>query len=133
MENRSNIKINIPTEKNFSKVCFIFFVICSFFIFENYKFLSILLFLFALFILISGFYLPKLLKIPNRIWFYFGIYLGRFVSPVIMGVIYFLILFPTSILSKLIGKNSINTKFDVSTKSYWINRETPIQPFKDQF
>ena len=133
MENKPNIIINKPTEKNFSIVFFIFFLICSLLFLEKSYLIAILFSLLSILILFLGIYFPHFLKLPNKMWFYFGIFLGRFISPLIMASIYFLILFPTSILSKIFGKNSLNVKFENTKKSYWIMRKSPIQPFKDQF
>ena len=133
MENFSNIPIKKPSVRNFSFVFFIVFIICSIFFFEKPYLVSASFFLLGLLILISGFYFPKILEIPNRLWFKFGIFLGHIISPIIMGIIYFFILFPTSLFVKLLKYDVINKRISKSSDTYWIKRSTPVQPFKDQF
>ena len=51
-----------------------------------------------------------------------GIFLGKIVSPTVMGLIFFLVLTPTGIFMRIIKKNFLNLKFDDS-KSYWIKKD----------
>ena len=76
---------------------------------------------------------PTLLAKPNYWWFRFGMFLGAIVAPIVMAVVYFLAIVPTGIAVKLAGKDLLRIKSDKSAKSYWIKRDTPLQPMKYQF
>ena len=66
------------------------------------------------------------------VWIKLGEILGRFVAPIVMAIIYFIILTPTGLLMRLIGKDFLNTKFS-KNNSYWIKREKNIGSMKRQF
>ena len=66
------------------------------------------------------------------IWFKFGILLGRIVSPIIMGVIFFLVVTPTSILLKIFGKDVLKLKYN-NSKTYWLDKNEPKSKMKNQF
>ena len=68
----------------------------------------------------------------NRLWFKFGIFLGKIVSPIILGTIFFLIVTPTGLLLRLFGKDVINLKYN-NNNSYWIEKTGPKSNMKDQF
>ena len=65
----------------------------------------------------------KILTPINILWFKFGIILGKFVSPIVMGVI-FLIVTPISIIVKIFGKDLLNLKYN-NQKSYWVDKKGP--------
>ena len=130
---KPTIKINKSTEKNFSIVFFIFFLILSIYFVQYSYIISILLLSLSLVLIFLGFNKPELLTTLNHYWYKFGILLGKLISPIIMFLIYFIVLFPTSIILKIIGKDPLEKKFERNKKSYWISRKVPIQPFSDQF
>ena len=55
--------------------------------------------------------------------FKFGILLGKIISPLIMGLIFFLVVTPIGILLKLTGKDVLNLKKNENKKSYWIKKD----------
>lgn len=85
------------------------------------------------FFLIFAFIAPNLLKIPNRLWHRFGIFLGSIIAPIVMALIYFITVLPTGIIMRLLGKDLLKQKLDTNIKSYWIIRAEPIGSMKNQF
>jgi hypothetical protein len=78
---------------------------------------------------------PKALAPLNKAWFYLGKWMGKIVSPIVLGIIFFGILTPVAILTRLFGRDELRLK-QRATKSYWIDRVAPIladQSFKNQF
>jgi hypothetical protein len=71
---------------------------------------------------------PALLAVLNRMWMKLGILLGKIVSPVALGLLFFLILTPLGAIMRLVGKDPLRLKFDPSASSYWIRREPPGPP-----
>lgn len=71
---------------------------------------------------------PSLLTYPNRLWTKFGILLGRIVSPVALGIIFYLVVTPTGLLMRLLGKDPLRLKSDPNGQSFWIPRDPPGPP-----
>ena len=74
----------------------------------------------------------KILTPLNKTWFKFGILLGSFVSPIVMGVVFFAVVTPTSLIMKVLGKNLLNLKRD-NKKTYWIEESKIKSKMKNQF
>ena len=126
----SNIKIG--SNKSFGIVFFIFFSIVSVFPLlkdENIRIWSLII---AIIFLILGLLNSKILTPLNKIWFKFGILLSSFVSPVVMGIVFFGIVTPTSLIMKILGKNLLNLKKG-NKKTYWIERSKIESKMKNQF
>ena len=125
---------NLPSNKNFGIVFFLLFLILAvFFYFKSSSAILILIFLlFSVFFLISGLLQSKILTPLNKIWFKFGILLGKIISPIIMGIIFFFVVTPISFLMKLLKKDILNLKFN-NNNSYWIDKTGPKSKMKNQF
>ena len=61
----------------------------------------------------------------NRAWLYVGLLLQRVVSPVVLGILFFLTVTPIGLLMRLTGKNPLRLGFDREAQSYWIDRQPP--------
>jgi hypothetical protein len=87
----------------------------------------------ALFAIIS-FYKAKLLLPLNKLWMSFGFLLGKIVSPLIIGIIFFALFTPIAVVMRLFGRDELRLRFK-SKESHWINREISMQPnsFRNQF
>jgi len=66
---------------------------------------------------------PALLAPVNKLWFKLGVLLGRIISPLVLGIIYFLWITPIALLMRLMGKKFLALGFDPAAQSYWIIRE----------
>ncbi|MDB4232885.1 SxtJ family membrane protein [Candidatus Pelagibacter sp.] len=125
-------EIKLPTNRNFGSVFFLVFLIISLFPLlknENIRIWSIII---ALVFLVLGLLNSKFLTPLNKIWFRFGIILGNFVSPIVMGIVFFTIVTPTSFIMRVLGKNLLNLKKG-NKKTYWIERSKIKSKMKDQF
>ena len=128
----SKSEIKISSNRSFGLVFFIVFLIIGFWPLksgEDFRLWSIFISLIFLFL---GVINSKLLNPLNKLWYKFGIFLGNFVSPIIMGAVYFLVVTPTSLLMKLFGKDTLSLKKNKS-KSYWIEKSGPKSKMKNQF
>ena len=79
---------------------------------------------------------PAVLAPLARLWMKFGLLLHRIVSPIALGVMFFLVITPMGLLMRLFGKDPLRLRFDRSADSYWIPRDPPgpsPESFKDQF
>jgi hypothetical protein len=86
----------------------------------------------AIFLLIA-FAAPKVLTVPNKLWFKFGILLGSIIAPIVMAFVYFLTVLPTGLITRLLGKDLLKQKLDKNAKSYWVERSEPMSSMKNQF
>ena len=86
----------------------------------------------AIIFLILGFLNSPILTPLNKIWFKFGILLGNFISPVVMGIVFFVVVTPTALLMRIFGKNLLGLKRNNKT-SYWIERSEIKSKMKNQF
>ena len=127
---KNNIKIS--TNKSFGIVFFIFFLIIAIFPLLEDKNIRVWSLSISIIFLILGLLNSSILTPLNKLWFKFGILLGNFFSPIIMFIIFFTIVTPTSLIMKLFGKNLLNLK--KSNKStYWIKRSDIKSKMKNQF
>ena len=81
---------------------------------------------------ILGLLNSRILTPFNKIWFKFGVLLGNLISPIILGIIFFLIITPTSLIMKILGKNLLNLKKN-NKSSYWVERPKIKSKMKNQF
>ena len=126
------LKNKIPTNRNFGLVfCFVFFLIFLEPIIRDaqLRYWSLVI---SLIFMILGLINSKLLTSLNKIWYKFGLFLGKIVSPFVMGLIFFLVVTPTSLLLKLFNKDILN-KNKKKTKSYWIEKDEKKSSMKNQF
>ena len=125
-------EIKLPTNRNFGTVFFIVFSIISLFPLLNHENIRIWSTIIALVFLVLGLLNSKFLTPLNKIWFRFGIILGNFVSPIVMGIVFFVIVTPTSLIMRVLGKNLLNLKKG-NKKTYWTERSKIKSKIKDQF
>ena len=90
----------------------------------------------ALVFVLLGFAAPKVLRPLNWLWFQLGLLLGKIVSPLVLGAIFFLMLAPVSLVTRLFGRDELRLKRKASQTSYWLDRAPPgpePESFKNQF
>ena len=131
MLNKSKIKMS--SNRNFGLVFFFVFLIVSLWPLLNEGSFRIWSIIIAIIFLILGLINSKLLTPLNILWFKFGLFLGSIVSPIVMGIVFFLVITPTGFIMKIMGKDLLNKKYDHEKKSYWINRSKTKTTMKQQF
>lgn len=75
--------------------------------------------------LLLAWWVPAILAPLNRLWMRFGLLLHRIVSPLALGILFFLVVTPTGLLMRLFGKDPLRLKRDEAAASYWIERDPP--------
>jgi len=124
--------VKISTNRSFGIVFFVVFLIVSIYPLLKGNDLRIWSLIISLIFLILGLLNSRILSPFNRLWFKFGLFLGKIVAPIVMGLIFYLVVTPTSILMKIFKKDLLNLKFN-KKKSYWIEKNGPKSKMKDQF
>ena len=128
--NSKNVKIS--SNRSFGIVFFLFFLIVSIFPLFKDEDIRIWAVIVAIIFLILGLLNSSVLSPLNKIWFKFGILLGNFISPIIMGLVFFTVVTPTAFLMRAFGKDLLNLKKN-NKKSYWIEKSPIKSKMKDQF
>ena len=130
----SKSKIKIGSNRSFGLVFFVVFFIIAFWSFRgNLNEIKILPLFISLIFLILGLIKSNLLTPLNKIWFKFGIILGAIISPIVMAVVFFLVVTPTGLIMRIMGKDLLKRKYDKTKQSYWIKRDQAIGTMKRQF
>ena len=124
--------IKISSNKSFGIVFFVVFFLISLYPLINDNELRIWSLLISLGFLILGLKNSKLLTPFNKLWFRFGLLLGKIISPLIMGIIFFIVVTPIGIIMRLLRKDLLNLKFN-QKNSYWIEKTGPKSKMKNQF
>ena len=124
--------IKIGSNRSFGIVFFIVFLLVAAYPLLDQGSIRVWPLLISLFFLIFGILNLKILTPLNKIWLRFGIFLGKIVSPFIMGIIFFLVVTPIGLIMKLLKKDLLNLRFN-KNKSYWIEKKEPKSKMKNQF
>ena len=120
------------SNRSFGIIFFIVFLLISVWPIMDGQALRVWSLVISLIFLILGILNSKILTPLNLAWIKLGEILGRFIAPVVMAVIYFLIVTPIGLFMRIIGKDLLNLKFSQNS-SYWIKREKNLGPMKRQF
>jgi hypothetical protein len=124
--------IKISSNRSFGIVFFIVFLLIAFYPLINQGDIRIWSVLISLLFLILGIINSKILTPLNKVWFKFGIFLGKIISPIIMGIIFFLVVTPIAFLMRMLNKDLLNLKFNKKS-SYWIEKTDLKSTMKNQF
>tara|TARA_B100000965_G_C19467586_1_gene702608 strand:- start:377 stop:760 length:384 start_codon:yes stop_codon:yes gene_type:complete len=125
-------KIKLPTNRNFGIVFFLVFLVISLFPLLNNESIRIWSVIIAFVFLVLGLINSSILSPFNKLWFKFGIMLGGLISPFVMGLIFFIVITPTSFLVRLFGKDLLSLKKS-DKKTYWVKKSIIKSEMKNQF
>ena len=125
-------EIKISSNRNFGIVFFIVFLLIALYPLLKGNDLRIWSLVISFIFLALGLLNSKILTPLNRLWFKFGLLLGRFISPIIMGIIFFVVVTPIGIIMRLLKKDLLNLKYN-KKETYWIDKSGPKSKMKNQF
>ena len=121
------------SNKSFGIVFFIVFLIISLYPLVNQGEIRSWALVISLIFLILGLMNSNLLTPLNKAWIKFGFLLGNIISPVVLGIIFFLIVLPTGLFMSILRKNYLGLKYEKDLESYWIKKEKQLSSMKNQF
>ena len=124
--------IEISSNRSFGLVFFVVFFVISLWPILSENEIRIWSLILSVIFLILGILNSKILAPLNKVWFRFGIFLGNFIAPIVMVIVFFLVVTPTGILAKLFKKDLINLKKN-NDKTYWVEKKETISNMKNQF
>ena len=129
----SNFKNNkVSSNKSFGILFFIIFFLLAFYPLTFGGELKIWSLFISLIFLVLGLFNSKILNPLNRLWLKFGIFLGKIISPIILGIIFFLMVTPIGLIMRAFKKNFLNLKYN-DNKTYWIKKTDLKSKMKNQF
>ena len=124
--------IKIGSNRSFGIVFFVVFILIGFYPLLNDGNLNIISILIGIIFLILGVLNSRFLTPLNKIWFKFGIFLGQIISPIVMGIIFFLVVTPIAFIMRVLGKDVLKLKKNTDN-SYWIKKTDLKSKMKNQF
>ena len=125
-------EIKISSNRSFGVVFFIVFLLIGLYPLLNGDDLRIWSLIISFIFLALGLINSRILTPLNRLWFKFGLLLGKFISPIIMGIIFFIVVTPIGIIMRLLKKDLLNLKFS-KKETYWTDKKGPKSKMKNQF
>ena len=125
-------EIKISSNKSFGIVFFIVFLLIGLYPLINQQDIRIWSLIISFIFLILGLLNSTVLTPLNLLWFKFGILLGKIISPIIMGFVFFLVVTPIGLTMRLFKKDLLKLKRS-NNKSYWIKRSSNQSSMKNQF
>ena len=125
-------EVKIGSNRSFGIVFSIAFLLISLYPLINGENLRLWSLIISIFFFVLGIINSNLLKPLNKLWFKFGLLLGKIISPFIMGMIFFVVVTPIAILMRLLRKDLLNLKFN-KNNTYWIQKSGPKSKMKNQF
>ena len=129
----SYVSTEQSSEKSFGVVFSIVFLIVALYPLINSESLRIWALVVSIIFFLLAFLAPKILVLPNKLWFKFGLLIGSIVAPIVMAFVYFVTVLPTGLIMRLLGKDLLKQKLDKNAKSYWVKRSEPMGSMKNQF
>ena len=125
-------KIKLPSNRNFGIVFSIVFLIIAIWPILNQNEIRIWSIIISLIFLILGLINSKFLSPLNKVWFKFGLILGSAIAPIVMGIIFFLVVTPTGLIMKALGKDLLGLKRN-KNNTYWLEKDNSNNNLKNQF
>ena len=125
--------IKLSSNRSFGIVFFIVFLLIAIYPLINQGEVRIWSLIISSLFLLLGLLNSKILTPLNKLWFRFGLFLGKIISPIIMAVIFFLVVTPIGLLMRFFGKDVLNLKLNKKKSSYWIEKVGPKSKMKNQF
>ncbi len=74
-------------------------------------------------VLLVSIFRPRALNQITKIWLRFGDILGQVISPITLGIIFFLLITPVGLITKIFSRDELLLK-KRNVKSYWLHRDT---------
>ena len=127
---KNNIKIS--SNRSFGIVFFIFFLIIATYPLLDNSGIRIWSLILSLIFLILGLINSEFLTPLNQLWFKIGLLLAKFISPIVMGLVFFIVVTPIGLIMKILKKDILNLRKN-SPKTYWVERSKIKSEMKNQF
>ena len=125
--------VKIPSNRSFGFLFFIVFLVISLWPLKSQEDLRLWTLILSLIFLVLGILNSKFLTPLNKLWLKFGFFLGSIVSPIVMGIVFFLVITPIALIMRFLGKDLLRISKSKFLSTYWISREKQKSTMKKQF
>ena len=125
--------VKISSNRSFGLLFFIVFLAISLWPLKSQEDLRLWAFILSLIFLVLGVLNSTFLNPLNKLWHKFGIFLGSIISPIVMGVVFFMVVTPVGLIMRFLGKDLLRIKKSKFVSTYWISREKQNNTMKRQF
>ena len=126
-------EVKLPSNRKFGLFFTTIFLLAS--SYSHYIDSEVMIYIFGIicgiFLIITIINADALLPL-NKLWMKFGILLGMIFTPIVMGIIFFVVVTPIAIIIRLLKKDLLNLKFN-KNNSYWIEKNEQKSKMKNQF
>ena len=127
----------LPSNKKFGLFFSLVFILLGtyFLLFNKILILSYFFYTLGLIFILISLIKPSILIILNKLWMKFGHLIGRIISPIVLGIIFYGIFTPVAIFMRLFGRDELKIRLN-KAKSLWVNKKSRIKiknSFKEQF
>ena len=127
------VLVKISSNRSFGFLFFIVFLAISLWPLKSQEDLRLWAFILSLTFLVLGILNSKFLTPLNKLWHKFGIFLGSIVSPVVMGIVFFIVVTPVGLIMRFLGKDLLRINKSKFVSTYWISHEKQNNTMKRQF
>lgn len=129
----AHTKVEMGSERNFGLVFGVVFLILTIvgLVFSGWYWPYTTIISLVFFTLAFAF--PSILRVPNRLWFRFGLLLHSIISPVVMFLVFAVTFIPLGLIFRLRGRDLLEQDFDPDRASYWDERSEPPGKMTRQF
>jgi hypothetical protein len=80
-----------------------------------------------------GLVAPQTLRLVYRGWMMLGLLISKVTTPIIMGVVFFLVVTPMGLVRRITGKDAMARSFDKSTSYRVPSRKAPVRNLEKPF
>ncbi len=124
--------IKQSSNRSFGIVFFVVFLIISIYPLIKNEDIRVWSLIIASIFLILDLNNSEILTPLNKLWFRFGLLLGKIISPLVMGIIFFIVVTPIGLIMRLLQKDLLKLRYN-DNKSYWVEKTGPKSKMKNQF
>ena len=127
------MKNSKSSNKSFGLVFGLVFILLFLYNLIKHEELNIYFFILSVFFLLFAFIYPNIFGPFNKIWIKFGDLLGKIIAPIIMFLVYFTVIFITSIVLKIFNKDILDLNINKASKSFWKLKDKKLGDMSKQF
>lgn len=120
--------VEIGSDRSFGIVFFVVFAIIGLWPLLNHGPVRVWALVIAAIFLVIALTVPKILAPLNRVWMKFGLLLAAIISPIFLGILFYLVFMPLGLVMRLAGNDALKLKLDRNARSYWVDRDPPGPP-----
>ena len=118
--------------KGFGYTFSLVFLVVALYFFLKFKSFNFFFLISLCFFLLTIYY-PACFKLPAFVWEKFGVLLGKFISPIVLTLIYAVTILPVNLLLRIFSIDLLGKKINKKVNSYWVKRSDEKINFRNQF